>query len=260
MILEEIVEAKKRDVEARQAQIPLAVLKKAAEEAAQGRDFLGAVRRQGGPVRLIAELKKASPSRGLLCPEFSVKRLARAYTVGGASAISVLTETVYFRGDVKHIGEAKKVSPLPVLQKDFFLEPYQVYEAKVFGADAVLLIAAILTDERLREMMELAGQLGLGALVEVHNPEELDRALAAGAKIIGINNRDLRSFRVDLSVTERLAGLVPPEVVLVSESGIKGPEDLRRVAACGVDAILVGEALVTSRDVEAKVRELAGVG
>lgn len=257
MILARILEFKRQEVAARKSRVPLEAVAAAAQEAGPSRDFAGAVRRNGGPVRVIAELKKASPSRGLLCPSFSVTDLARAYTLGGAAALSVLTDRAFFQGDLDFIAEAKRASSLPVLRKDFIIDPYQVYEAKAAGADAVLLIVAALPDTRLAELSQLARLLGLAALVEVHDEAELERALEARAEIVGFNNRDLRTFQVDIAVTERLARLLPPGVIAVSESGLKTAADVRRVAAAGVDAVLVGEALVTSGDAAAKVRELA---
>lgn len=257
VILARILEHKKKEVAASKARLPLEVLVERAWAAAPSRDFAAALRRNGGPVRVIAELKKASPSRGVLCPSFSVTELARSFARGGAAALSVLTDKAFFQGDLAFLAEAKEASRLPVLRKDFLIDPYQVYEAKAAGADAVLLIAAALPGRLLGELLGLSAELGLAALVEVHSAAELEQALEAGAKIIGFNNRDLQTFAVDLGVTERLAGLVPPGILKVSESGLKTAADVRRVAAAGVDAVLVGEALVTSKDKAAKVRELA---
>lgn len=257
-MLERILFHKRQEVAERTSRRPLSELAAAAKNAGPIRPFSAAVRRDNGPVRLIAEIKRASPSRGLLCRRFSAPDLARAYTDGGAAAISVLTDKAFFRGDLAFVREVKRVSPLPVLQKDFIVDPYQVYEARVVGADAVLLIVAALEGNILQELLELASDLGLAALVEVHCAAELERALEAGADLVGINNRDLRTFRTDLSVTESLVKLIPPGVVVVSESGLKCAADVRRVAEAGVDAVLVGEALVTSNDAAAKLRELVG--
>ena len=221
-------------------------------------DFAGALR--GDSIRLIAEVKKASPSRGLLCPDFDPVRLADAYTSHGAAAISVLTDP-RFQGELEHIRRIKESGAsrqAPVLRKDFIFDPYQVYEARAAGADALLLIVAILTAEQLPDLLVLSQQLAMRCLVEVHDESELDRALDAGAEVVGINNRDLRTFQTDLSVTMNLAPRFPSGKILVSESGINSQDHLRQLAAVGVNAVLVGEALVTATDVSAKVRELSG--
>lgn len=206
----------------------------------------------------MAEVKAASPSAGLLREDLDVPDLARRYAQGGACALSVLTDREFFRGAPEHVQLARAASDLPVLRKDFTLDAYHVYEARALGADAVLLIAAVLDDRRLQELIELAGRLGMAALVEVHTEAEADRTLAAGARLVGINNRDLRTFRVDLATTERLRPRLPESVLVVSESGIDSPEDVRRVWEAGVRAVLVGSALVRSPDPEAKLRQLRG--
>ncbi len=214
----------------------------------------------GRGVQLIAEVKKASPSRGLLCPDFDPVRLADAYASNGAAAISVLTDP-RFEGELDHIAQIKQsgVSQrAPVLRKDFIFDPYQVYEARAVGADALLLIVAILSPEQLKELLALSQRLWMQCLVEVHDRAELQTALDAGAEIIGINNRDLRTFTTDLAVTERLAPLIPRGRIIVSESGISSREHLRQLGEMGVNAVLVGEALVTAPDVANKVRELTG--
>ena len=214
----------------------------------------------GDRVRLIAEVKKASPSRGLLAPNFDPVLLATTYAQNGAAAISVLTDP-RFQGTLEHLASVKQaVLPVgtPALRKDFVFDPYQVYEARACGADAVLLIVSILTPQKLADFLSLGRELGMECLVEVHTPEELQAALDAGAEIIGINNRDLRTFHTDLAVTRELAQLVPRDKVIVSESGISTGEDMLNLKDLGVNAALVGEALVTAPDVGAKVRELAG--
>jgi indole-3-glycerol phosphate synthase len=214
----------------------------------------------GRGVQLIAEVKKASPSRGLLCPDFDPVRIAGTYASNGAAAISVLTDP-RFEGELDHIVQIKQsgVSQrAPVLRKDFIFDPYQVYEARAIGADALLLIVAILTPAQLNELLALARQFWMQCLIEVHDRIELQIALDAGADIIGINNRDLRTFNTDLSVTERLVPLIPRGRIIVSESGISTREDLRSLGDLGVDAVLVGEALVTAPDIGVKVRELTG--
>ncbi|MBI4233449.1 MAG: indole-3-glycerol phosphate synthase TrpC [Chloroflexi bacterium] len=255
-ILDRIVAAKREEVARSKAQVPLAVLKGRVAAMPSPLNFSGAL--MGDAVRLIAEVKKASPSRGLLRPNFDPVELALAYAGGGAAAISVLTDS-HFQGTGEHlIAVAAAVRPLnvPVLRKDFHLDPYQLYEARAWGADAALLIAAILPQTLLMELLALARTLWLQCLVEVHNEEELERALRAGAEVIGINNRDLRTFHTDLGVTERLAPRVPRGVIAVSESGILTREDVLRVRKAGAHAILVGEALVTAADPSTKVQEL----
>lgn len=256
--LDRIVADKVAEVEAAKASVPFGSLRARLPEAPPARDFLGAL--SGPGVSLIAEVKKASPSKGLLRDDFDPVALARTYAAAGAAALSVLTDEKHFQGSLAHLAAVREALPggPPLLRKDFILDPYQVYEARYHGADAVLLIAAILDPALMAELATLAKTLGMAALVEVHNQRELERALASGAGLIGINNRDLRTFETDLAVTERLRPLVPPEVPVVSESGILTRDDLRRLAACNVQAVLIGEALVTSPDPAAKVRELFG--
>ena len=257
-ILDEIVAAKKTELASQKKAVPLELLLEQISAQPAPIDFADALRGDG--IRLIAEVKKASPSRGLLCPDFDPVRLADAYTSNGAAAISVLTDP-RFQGELEHISQIKQVGAsrqAPVLRKDFIFDPYQVYEARAVGADALLLIVAILTAEQLPELLALSQRLAMGCLVEVHDESELDLALGAGAEVIGVNNRDLRTFQTDLSVTMNLAPRLPTGRILVSESGINSQDHLRQLAAVGVNAVLVGEALVTATDVSAKVRELSG--
>jgi indole-3-glycerol phosphate synthase len=252
MILDEIVEAKKEELAKRKQTMPLAKL----EPSSSKKDFAPALRGEG--VRLIAEVKKASPSRGLLCQDFDPLRLAQTYAANGAAVISVLTEERYFQGSLEHLAAIKGMlnqREIPLLRKDFIFDPYQVYESRAYGADALLLIVAILSNEQLQELLSLSHSLGLQCLVEVHNEAELEAALLNGAKIIGINNRDLGTFTIDLDVTKRLRPLVPPDRIVVSESGIKNRADVQMLREWGVDAILVGEALVTADDVAVKMKE-----
>jgi indole-3-glycerol phosphate synthase len=256
-ILDEIVAAKREELALQKQAVPREALAELIASRPRPLELPAAL--SAGGVRLIAEVKKASPSRGLLCPDFDPVELAGVYSGNGASAISVLTDP-RFQGELDHIVQIKRAGAsrsAPVLRKDFIFDPYQVYEARASGADAILLIVAILLPGQLQEYLGLAATLGMGCLVEVHDTEELQVALDAGAGIIGINNRDLRTFTTDLAVTEGLAPLVPGGKVIVSESGIHRPEHLRRLGDLGVDAVLVGEALVTSPDVAEKVRELA---
>ncbi|MDY6908287.1 MAG: indole-3-glycerol phosphate synthase TrpC, partial [Chloroflexota bacterium] len=220
-------------------------------------DLTSALR--GDRVRLIAEVKRASPSRGVLRPDLDAVAIARTYAQSGAAAISVLTESTHFQGRLEHLRQVREAlgAGVPILRKDFIFDPYQVYEARAYGADALLLIVAILDDGVLGELRSLARGLGMVCLVEVHDEQELTRALASGAEIVGINNRNLETFAVDLETTRRLCPLVPAGKTVVSESGIRERADIDLLEKWGVHACLVGEALVTAADVAAKVRELS---
>ncbi len=254
MILDEIVKAKAEELAIRKQNISLSELEKLGSKSAK--NFAAALR--GDDIRLIAEVKKASPSKGLLRPDLDPVKLARTYAQSGAAAISVLTEERYFQGSLEHLSAISKElerRKIPILRKDFILDPYQVYESRAYGADALLLIVAILSDEQLAELLQLSHKLGMKCLVEVHDQAELERALLSGAQIIGINNRDLKTFAVDLSTTRRLRPLVPHDRIVVSESGIRNGGHVQMLREWGVDAILVGEALVTAGDVAKKVRE-----
>ena len=256
-ILDKIVAVKRRELAAARVERPLADLEARIASRPTPLDFAAALRRER--VSVIAEVKKASPSRGLLCPDFDPVRLAQCYAAGGAAAVSVLTEVDHFQGNLSYLAEIKAATGLeetPLLRKDFLFDSYQVYEARAFGADAILLIVAILDDTAMTELSALAGSLGMQCLVEVHDQAELERALTAGVSIIGINNRDLRTFEVDITTTEKLSALIPEGYTIVSESGIHSRTDIDRLAKCGVSAVLVGEALVTAGDVAARLREL----
>lgn len=211
----------------------------------------------GGSMAVIAEVKKASPSKGVLRPDFDPVAIAKAYEAAGAAAISVLTDEKYFGGKIEHLSAIRGAVKLPLLRKDFIVDSYQVFEARAAGADAVLLISEALTPDALKGLLDLTRELGMRALVESHDLAHLERAIESGARLIGVNNRDLATFRVDLAATERLSHDVPPDRVLVSESGIATAEDVRRLAAAGVRAVLVGEALITAGDVAAKLRSLS---
>ncbi len=210
----------------------------------------------GNHIHLIAEVKRASPSRGILSPNFNPVKLAKTYAQGGASAISVLTEANYFEGSIDYLAAIIEAVRLPLLRKDFIFDPYQIYESRAYGADALLLIVSILSQEQLGELLSLSHRLGLKCLVEVHNEDEVERALLSQAKIIGINNRDLNTFAVDINTTHRLRPLIPQERIVVSESGISRRSDIKKLRGWGVNAVLVGEALVTTSDIQTKMREL----
>ncbi|MEW6555580.1 MAG: indole-3-glycerol phosphate synthase TrpC [Actinomycetota bacterium] len=261
MFLDRAIASASRRVESRKAGVPAALLREACARASAPPDFLHGVRRGAGEgVRIIAEVKRASPSRGPIRPDLSVRDLVASYERGGARAVSVLTEPEFFGGSLEDLAEAHGATTLPLLRKDFIIDPYQLLEARAYGASAVLLIAAALPGEGLAGLLSEAAALGLDALVEVHDEPELEAALDAGAAIVGINNRDLRSLEVDLETTSRLAPLVPPERVLVSESGYARRGQLSHLTALGVDAVLVGEALVRGKDPCLSLMELAGGG
>lgn len=252
MFLEKILAARRASSRFLDGPSRLPELRREAAGASPVRDFAASLRR-GGPA-VIAEIKRASPSRGDLRPDLDPADLARAYERGGAAALSVLTEEPHFRGSLDDLRRARAACALPVLRKDFLLQEWEIVEARAAGADAILLIVAALPPDRLREMLAAADDQGLAALVEVHDEDELEIALAAGARILGINNRNLRTFHVDLETTRRLAPRIPEGVIRVSESGIFRPEDLRNLGP--VEAVLVGESLVTSPDPEAALRTL----
>jgi indole-3-glycerol phosphate synthase len=268
-ILTEIMRWKRQELPKRKRETSIADLQALAMVAPRPPDFILALRPPGGPcgVRLIAEIKRASPVRGLLCRDFDPQMLAETYARNGASAISCLTDRRFFQGDLSHLVLARERleaigQPLPFLYKDFVFDSYQVLEARVAGASAILLIAAVLSDHELSELIAEVQRLHMTPLVEVHDEAEVDRALSAGATVIGINNRDLRTFRVDLETTARLRPRIPQTHLVVAESGIRSADDVRRLRDMGVDAILVGETLVRADPAEraALVRALATAG
>jgi indole-3-glycerol phosphate synthase len=268
--LDEIFAHKRTEIAGQKAALPLAEMSSLAAAAPPPRDFIASLRQARPRPALIAEIKRGSPSRGLLVADFDPLKLAAIYTDNGAAAISVLTDERYFGGSLDHlravaVAQGGRAQGLPLLRKDFICDPYQVHQARAAGADAILLIVASLATPLLAELLALAQDLGMAALVETHDEAELEIALASRARLIGINNRNLHDFTISLETTMRLGRRVPAEVCLVAESGIFTPEDVARLAEVeregggrGVDAILVGEALVTAADVGAKVRELAG--
>lgn len=257
-ILDEIVAYKREFVAECRRRIPLQTLKEQAAAGSGERCFMRALQNADG-IALIAEVKKASPSKGLIRADFDPVEIAVTYEANGARAVSVLTDERYFGGSACALTQVRQAIDLPILRKDFTVDPYQIYEARVVGADAILLIVSILSADRLKDYVGLAHSLSLDALVEVHTEDELETALtAAGAQVIGVNNRDLRTFETDLSVTERLIGQVPEGVVVVSESGIHTREDVVRLREAGADAVLVGEGLMREADIGKKLRELLG--
>jgi indole-3-glycerol phosphate synthase len=255
-VLDEIVANTRAEVARRKSAVPRASLERQCDAAPATRDFEGALRGAAGSVRLIAEVKKASPSRGVLSSDLDPAALATTYATSGAHAISVLTDQKYFRGSLDDLRNVRAAVDVPLLRKDFTIDEYQLWESRAAGADAVLLIVSILEPVRLAELSAAAKGLGLAALVECHTAAELDQALSAGSRIIGINNRDLATFETRITTTLELLPLVPPGPIVVSESGFFTAADVRTVVAAGAHAILVGEGLVRSGDVPAKVREL----
>ena len=253
-MLNKIIAQKREEVEQRKKSMPLSWLKERIAHRQAPLDFALAL--DGDYTRLIAEVKRSSPSRGVRCPNFNPVELAKSYAQGGAAAISVLTEANYFEGSIDYLAAIREEVRLPFLRKDFIFDPYQVYESSAYGADALLLIVAILSQEQLEELLSLSHSLGLRCLVEVHSEDEVERALLSQAKIIGINNRDLDTFTVDINTTHRLRPLIPQQRIVVSESGISSQGDVEKLRGWGVNAVLVGEALVTASDVQNKVREL----
>ncbi len=257
MILDEIVASNKHELAARKHDLPLAELQKMASARPEPLDMAAVLK--GDDIRLIAEVKKASPSRGVIRADFDPVATAEIYADNGAAAISVLTEQQYFQGSLEYLQNIKKALDnrrLPVLRKDFIYEPYQVYESRAYGADCLLLIVAILNRYKVEELLGLSHRLGMSCLVEVHNEAEVATAVNSQARIIGINNRDLKTFNVDLLTTQRLRPLIPPDRIVVSESGIRNRDDMARLKGWGVNAVLIGEAFMAAPDIAAMMKEL----
>lgn len=256
MILQTIVENKKEEIARQKKILPLAELRQFLTDRTPTRDFAGAIR--GRDCAVIAEVKRSSPSQGRIREDFDPVAIARMYEENGASAVSVLTERKFFEGRAAYVPRIAKAVNLPILRKDFIVDPYQIVETRVLGADALLFIARLLDAAKLLDFIGLASELELAALVEVHDEEDLEKAVAAGARLVGINNRDLGTFRTDLEVSIRLARRVPKGITVVSESGIDGRPDIERLMEANIHAFLVGESLMREKDIGRKLRELLG--
>ena len=254
MILDDIVEHKKEELKRASRKLPLSELKNRLKGLPAPLNFYTIASRDNS-LKVISEVKKASPSRGIICSDFDPVRIAKSYEAAGAAAISVLTDEKYFQGKLDYLSEIRKAVNVPLLRKDFTIDPYQIYEARMYGADIVLLIVAILDKPRIVEYLDIINSLGLSAIVEVHNAEELSIALDAGSSIIGINNRDLRNFEVSLDTTVELIKFIPKDTVVISESGISNPEDIRMLRKLGVNTFLIGESFMKSPDPGSKLKE-----
>jgi indole-3-glycerol phosphate synthase len=255
MILDRIVSYNLEGLEHKKRELPLAELQRMASQQSPTLNMASVLRGDG--IRLIAEVKKASPSRGLIRSDFNPVEIAEIYAGNGAAAISILTEARHFQGSLDHLKNIRKVlTDKPLLRKDFIVDPYQVYESRAYGADSLLLIVALLSLETLKELLRLSHELNMTCLVEVHSEAEVEIALKSEAGIIGINNRDLNTFDVDIATTERLIPLIPKERIVVSESGIKSRDDIEKLRRSGIDAVLIGEYLMSAPDVGARIREL----
>lgn len=256
MIIDDIVASKRKELTAVKRRVSLQDLQQMALSQPPALDFGASLK--GRRARIIAEVKKASPSAGLIRADFNPVEIALIYADNGAAAISVLTETTFFQGSLEHLKDIRKAvgSRLPLLRKDFIIDPYQVHESRAYGADSVLLIAAILTPEKLKALVSLSRKLGMEPLVEVHNEAEIAAALKAGSQIIGINNRDLKTFKTDLITTMRLRPIITGDKIVVSESGIKDNYDVASFKNQGVDAVLIGETLLSSSDIAATLTDL----
>ncbi len=259
MILDKIVAYKKKQVEEEKKACSLVELEEKLDRSVldDTKDFYEVLSRPDR-ISIIAEVKKASPSKGIICEDFHPLQIAEEYVKNDVEAISILTEKEFFMGSDEFLKNIRQNVSVPLLRKDFIIDSWQIFQARLLGADAILLIVAILDDKKLKEFYQIATMLGLHCLVEVHDEEELNRALSAGVRIVGINNRNLKTFETSLRTTERLITQIPDDVVLVSESGIHHYEDMQLLQGLGVDAVLIGEALMRSGDIGGKIKELRG--
>ncbi len=257
MILDEIILYKKKELIETKRHVPLSEVKAKASDREPVRGFEKALS-EGNDIKLVAEVKKASPSKGVIREDFDPVDISKSYTRSGATCLSVLTEKKYFQGKLDYLSEIRKAVSLPLLRKDFIIDPYQIPEARAAGADAILLIAACLERRQIEDLMNIAKELGLDVLVESHTYKELDKALLAGASLVGINNRDLKTFTVSVQTTLDLLKDIPDDRTVVSESGIKTRDDVIKLQQAGVDAVLVGESLMREKDIGKKVKELLG--
>jgi len=259
-ILEKILAAKRDEVAAARRAKPLSAMRAEALSAEPLRDFVGAIRARvdSGNAAVIAEIKKASPSKGVLRPEFDPVAIAKSYARNGAACLSVLTDIQFFMGRPEYLVQARAACEVPVLRKDFLVEPYQVYEARAMGADCILLIVSALEDAAMQDLERAASEVGMAALVEVHDEQELDRALRLGTPLLGINNRNLRTFETRLETTLSLLKRIPPDRLVITESGILEPGDVKRMRQAGVNAFLVGEAFMRAPDPGAELAKLFG--
>jgi indole-3-glycerol phosphate synthase len=258
-MLSKIIKTKKEEVEYLKTKIPLSELKARIRDMEETRGFLKSLKQGGDKSRItkiIAEIKKASPSKGIIREDFNPLKIAGIYQENGASAISVLTDKPFFQGDIEYLSNVKGVVTLPLLRKDFIIGEYQVFESRAHGADAFLLIAALLGKNQMKDYMCLGMEMGMSALIEAHTKEDIEKALSAGANLIGINNRDLSTFKVDIKTTEKLMQYIPDSVTVISESGIENRDDIVYLQGIGADAFLIGEALIRERDIGKKLKEL----
>jgi indole-3-glycerol phosphate synthase len=261
VILDEIIQKTKQDLEKRKTDMPMDLLGKSlAYNPYQPKDVKKALRStQENPYRVIAEVKKASPSKGVIREDFDPLLIAKAYEAGGADALSILTEPHYFQGNLEYLTAIRRYVPMPLLRKDFIVDKYQILEALVYGADFILLIAAALTQKELKELLQFARHLGLDVLVEIHNKTELTKAVFAGAEIIGINHRDLKTFAMDMNLCEKLIPLIPKGKIIVAESGIYEHEQVKHLSKIGADAFLVGEHFMRQDDISGALKSLKGL-
>lgn len=257
MILDEIVACKRKKLEEEKQQVSINYLLKGLKNYRPPKDFAGAMKKEGG-LSIIAEVKKASPSKGIIRQDFHPLEIAEQYEINKVEAVSVLTEDKFFQGSPEYLHEISRKNSLPLLRKDFIIDPYQIYQSKLLGADVILLIAGILTSKQLAAFQNIAKEIGLYSLIEVHSLRELEMVLETEAKIIGINNRDLKTFKTSLETTEKLIKIIPKDKIVISESGIHERSDMVFLEGLGVDGVLIGEGLMRANSIGDKLRELRG--